>query len=827
MENLNVQQRAAVEYISGNALVIAGAGSGKTRVLTYKIAYLMQHGYRPWQIMALTFTNKAANEMKERIGSLIGIEQARMLNMGTFHSVFLRILRYEASLIGMQPNFTIYDETDSRSLIKSIVKDMQLDDKVYKPATVQSHISMAKNEMLTPEEYARNSHFLNKDDYANIPATAQIYDIYQKRIRQANAMDFDDILLYTYRLLSSNSDVREKYRNKYHYILVDEYQDTNDVQQRILCQLANPSTHICVVGDDAQSIYGFRGANVDNILTFQETFSEIEETDGKAESRPAKIFKLEQNYRSTNNIVLAANSLIAHNDRQIQKTVFTEQNAGEPIALKYLYTDREEAATVSRDIQHLVRRQNLRLSEIAILYRNNAQSRTFEDQFRKDGIPYRIIGGLSFYQRKEIKDIIAYFRLVANNYDEEALRRIINYPARGIGATTVTKIMQHSHDHGMSPWDVITNLGTCGLTLPRAATTKLQDFTTLITTFSQSLQTKDVTVLGNEIIVNSGISNDIFGDTGPEAVSRQENVKEFLGTMKEFVDIRTEEGDLEHITLTDFLQEISLLTDIDSDTDSAEHIQLMTIHAAKGLEFSAVFIVGVEDNIIPTLKSQNSPRGIEEERRLLYVAITRAKSFCTISNVSRRYNFGKLDDNVQPSRFLKDIDRKYLRITNSKFSDDSHAYSNYRGRHSDRDIDRDFDMPEYLRPSASSFRQSAPSSRQSSPAFNQSSSKPTSDPSTRLVLQGWKKVTPTSRTSAQQPQFTTQPQSASAARHTQPSTSCGTDLAVGMKVMHDRFGIGTVKNIEDAGESRKATIDFERVGTKQLLLKFAKLEVCK
>ena len=815
MENLNVQQRAAVEYISGNALVIAGAGSGKTRVLTYKIAYLMQHGYRPWEIMALTFTNKAANEMKERIGTLIGIEQARMLNMGTFHSVFLRLLRYEARHIGMQPNFTIYDETDSRSLVKSIVKDLQLDDKVYKPATVQSRISMAKNEMLTPEEYARNSRFINKDEYSNIPETSRIYDIYQKRIHQANAMDFDDILLYTYRLLDSNPDIREKYSKRFRYILVDEYQDTNDVQQRILTRLACPSTHICVVGDDAQSIYGFRGANVDNILTFRETFSEKTETDGKVESRPAQIFKLEQNYRSTNNIVLAANSLIAHNSRQIHKTVFTEQNDGDPVALKNLYTDREEAAAVSRDIRQLVRCHSLPLNDIAILYRNNAQSRTFEDQLRKDGIPYRIVGGLSFYQRKEIKDIIAYFRLVTNNHDEEALRRIINYPARGIGAATVAKVMQHSHNHAMSPWDVLANPAACGLTLPRATAAKIQSFVTLITTFSQSLHTKDVTVLGNEIIVNSGISNDIFGAADPDAVSRQENVKEFLGTMKEFVDLRTEEGDTEHLTLPDFLQEISLLTDMESDTGAADCIQLMTIHAAKGLEFSAVFIVGVEDNIIPTPKSQDSARGIEEERRLLYVAITRAKRFCTISNVSRRYNFGKLDDSVQPSRFLRDIDRRYLRVTNGRYSDDIHTYGSFGRRHTDG-LD---DIPAPLsRPSAPSFIH---------PSYDTPLSHPSSVPTSRHVPQGWKKVTPAPRPSAPQPLSTPQPSSPSAARQASPSTPCDTDLVAGMKVMHDRFGIGTVRHVEDAGESRKATVDFEKAGTRQLLLKFARLKVCR
>lgn len=770
LKQLNESQREAVTYCGGPQLVIAGAGSGKTRVLTYKIAYLLEQGkLQPWNILALTFTNKAAREMKERIGQLVGQESASRLQMGTFHSVFARILRTEASHIGFGSNFTIYDQADSRSLVKSIVKEMQLDDKIYKANSVADRISMAKNHLLLPQAYATSS-WAADDAHHKRPQVALVYSRYVERCRQANAMDFDDLLVQTYMLFKQHEDIRQKYVERFQYVLVDEYQDTNYAQQAIVLQLTQQHGRVCVVGDDAQSIYSFRGANIDNILDFQKMY------DG------TRLFKLEQNYRSTQLIVQAANSLIRKNARQIHKDVFSKNEQGERLTLKPAYSDKEEAIIVCNDINRIRRKERCEYSDFAILYRTNAQSRSFEEQMRKDGIPYRIYGGLSFYQRKEIKDVIAYFRVVANPNDEEALRRIINYPARGIGDTTVGKMVEAANLHTVSLWTVITQPAVFGVKLSTATLTKIETFRKLIEGWGERLTLEDAYTLGHGIIMESGVSREIYSSSNPEDLSRQENLEEFLGGMQDFVESRKEEDRGNEIALGDFLQEVALLTDLDSDGDEEQpKVTLMTIHAAKGLEFPTVFVVGLEENIFPSPLCTDSMRALEEERRLLYVAITRAERHCILTCAQNRFRYGKMEYDT-PSRFIRDIDPNLLRVESdgkaglsgfSGFSNHS-GYSRFSGQ--SHPVSRPVQNP---RPVATQF---------------------VADPKPRLMP----------------------------LRHEAPlpQSSIGNiGLREGHVIEHQRFGVGTVVKVEGAGENTKATVDFKNVGTKQLLLKFAKYTI--
>ncbi|MBP3777022.1 MAG: UvrD-helicase domain-containing protein [Prevotella sp.] len=756
LEQLNDGQRDAVTYCDGPQLVIAGAGSGKTRVLTYKIAYLLQQGMNPWNILALTFTNKAAREMKERIGRLVGEERARYLQMGTFHSVFARILRAEASVLGFQSNFTIYDQSDSRSLVKNIIKEMQLDDKTYKPASVADRISMAKNHLLLPQAYAQ-SDWAKDDAQHKRPMLKNIYIRYSERCKQANAMDFDDLLVYTFMLLKNHEDIRKKYIERFQYVLVDEYQDTNYAQQEIVVLLTKEHGRVCVVGDDAQSIYSFRGANIDNILNFQKEYS------------GAKLSKLEQNYRSTQLIVQAANSLIRHNERQIPKDVFSENEHGEKLLLKPAYSDKEEAIIVCNDIKRIKRQDQCRYSDFAILYRTNSQSRSFEEQMRKDGIPYRIYGGLSFYQRKEIKDVIAYYRVVSNPNDEEALRRIINYPTRGIGDTTVNKIVEVANTHGVSLWTVICQPMLFQLSLAKGTAAKIEAFRQLIEGWAARIDKEDAYELGHSIIMESGISKEIYSSNNPEDLSRQENLEEFLGGMQDFVEGRKEEDMEDQMYLSDFLQEVALLTDLDSDNgDADDKVTLMTIHSAKGLEFPTVFVVGLEENIFPSPMCTNSMRELEEERRLLYVAITRAEKHCILTCAQNRWRYGKMEYDT-PSRFIKDIDPGLL-----------HVESERGGGVMASSI---------VRPPVSRMQNPRPVATQF-----------IADPKPRLV--------PVRRE-------TPRPQSAIG----------NIGLKEGYIIEHQRFGIGTVIKIEGAGENTKATVEFKNAGTKQLLLKFAKYTI--
>ena len=656
LNELNESQRAAVEYCDGAQLVIAGAGSGKTRVLTYKIAYLIgEKGLKPWNILALTFTNKAAKEMKQRIETIVG-SQARYINMGTFHSIFSHILRAEANHIGFNSNFTIYDQTDSRSLVKTIIKEMNLDEKIYKPAAVADRISMAKNHLMTAAKYANSNSTVTTDMQHRMPAIKDIYARYSDRCRQANAMDFDDLLMNIYLLFANHEEVRRKYAERFEYVLVDEYQDTNFAQQAIVNQITKERQMVCVVGDDAQSRYSFRGANMDNNLGFQKTYNN------------ARLFKLERNYRSTQAIVNAANSLIRHNQRQIPKNVFSENEQGEKIKLKMAYSDKEEAMIVCNEIARLRRSEQCPYSDFAILYRTNSQSRSFEEYMRKQNIPYRIYGGLSFYQRKEIKDIIAYYRVVANPDDEEAIKRIINYPARGIGNTTLSKVVEKATEKGISIWKVLNNSESCGLDVSKATHTKLHNFCSLLEGWMQRSISDDAYTLGRDIIQESGMSKDIFSGKDPEDIARQENVEEFLSGLSDFVEGRKEEDLGDHVSLTDFLQEVSLMTDLDSDGDSDEpKVVLMTIHAAKGLEFKTVFVVGLEENIFPSPMCSDSMRGLEEERRLLYVAITRAEKHCFLTCAQNRFRYGRMEFDT-PSRFIRDIDPRFLQIEGEKFS---------------------------------------------------------------------------------------------------------------------------------------------------------------
>lgn len=851
LNDLNEAQRAAVEYINGPSLVIAGAGSGKTRVLTYKIAYLLSQGMKPWSIMALTFTNKAAREMKERIGKLVGNDLAQHLYMGTFHSIFSRILRAEAEHIGFNNNFTIYDESDSRSLIKAIVKEMGLDDKKYKPAAVHAKISMAKNNLMSAAAYDSDAAIFEQNKRAQMPEVGKIFVAYVQRCKQANAMDFDDLLTLTYQLFREHEDIRHKYAARFDYVLVDEYQDTNHVQMSIVMQLCQEKQRVCAVGDDSQSIYSFRGANIDNILNYQRQF------------QGTRLFKLEQNYRSTQTIVEAANSLIKHNRNQIPKDVFSENAKGEKIQYKPAYSDKEEAAIVAKDVKRIRREDGCQYSDFAILYRTNAQSRSFEEEFRKQGIPYRIYGGLSFYQRKEIKDIIAYFRLVANPDDEEAIKRIINYPARGIGATTVLKIADCAHQNQVSFWEVIGAPEQYGLAVNKGTMNKLETFRLLISSFIERAQTTDVYELGDAIIKESGISQDIMSGKDADDLARQENLEEFLSGMSAFVEERREEGRFDELFLQDYLQDVALLTDADSDGDKDEpRVSLMTVHAAKGLEFPTVFVVGLEENIFPSPLSAASLRELEEERRLLYVAITRAEKHCILTNAKNRWRYGKMEfDN--PSRFIDEIDGKLIDCLDeaggSLFGSMSESRLGSRsgsmfGSRADSMSDQpewaraqcprkpweDAEQPRYSsryqnsKPVASQFvADPKPSLFDDEPETSHTSGRSSVSGRSSLSEGNFKSVRalnaakrymethsshPASRTTGSSAASVSSSTASSAG-----SSSCG--LQEGMKIEHQRFGRGTVLKIEGTGENTKATVEFVHSGTKQLLLKYAKFTI--
>lgn len=835
LNDLNEAQRAAVEYIDGPSLVIAGAGSGKTRVLTYKIAYLLSQGMKPWSIMALTFTNKAAREMKERIGKLVGNDLAQHLYMGTFHSIFSRILRAEAEHIGFNNNFTIYDESDSRSLIKAIVKEMGLDDKKYKPAAVHAKISMAKNNLMSAAAYDSDAAIFEQNKRAQMPEVGKIFVAYVQRCKQANAMDFDDLLTLTYQLFREHEDIRHKYAARFDYVLVDEYQDTNHVQMSIVMQLCQEKQRVCAVGDDSQSIYSFRGANIDNILNYQRQF------------QGTRLFKLEQNYRSTQTIVEAANSLIKHNRNQIPKDVFSENAKGEKIQYKPAYSDKEEAAIVAKDVKRIRREDGCQYSDFAILYRTNAQSRSFEEEFRKQGIPYRIYGGLSFYQRKEIKDIIAYFRLVANPDDEEAIKRIINYPARGIGAATVLKIADCAHQNQVSFWEVIGAPERYGLAVTKGTMNKLETFRLLISSFIERAQTTDVYELGDAIIKESGISQDIMSGKDADDLARQENLEEFLSGMSAFVEERREEGRFDELFLQDYLQDVALLTDADSDGDKDEpRVSLMTVHAAKGLEFPTVFVVGLEENIFPSPLSAASLRELEEERRLLYVAITRAEKHCILTNAKNRWRYGKMEfDN--PSRFIDEIDGKLIdsqdEAGGSLFGSRADSMSDQpewaRAQRSRRPWE-DAEQPRYSsryqnsKPVASQFvADPKPSLFDDEPETSHTSGRSSVSGRSSLSEGNFKSVRALNAAKRYMETHSSHPASrstgssaasvSSSVASSAGSSSCG--LQEGMKIEHQRFGRGTVLKIEGTGENTKATVEFVHSGTKQLLLKYAKFTV--
>ena len=804
LNDLNDAQRAAVEYIDGPSLVIAGAGSGKTRVLTYKIAYLLSQGMKPWSIMALTFTNKAAREMKERIGKLVGDDLAQHLYMGTFHSIFSRILRAEAEHIGFNNNFTIYDESDSRSLLKAIIKEMGLDDKAYKPAAVHARISMAKNNLVTAEAYDSDPAILEQNKRARMPTIGKIYVAYVQRCRQANAMDFDDLLMLTFQLFRDHEEIRQKYAGRFDYILVDEYQDTNHVQMSIVMQLCKEKMRVCAVGDDSQSIYSFRGANIDNILNYQKQLP------------GTQLFKLEQNYRSTQTIVEAANSLIHHNRNQIQKEVFSKNDKGEKIQYKPAYSDKEEALIVAKNIQRIKRQDDCGYDQFAILYRTNAQSRSFEEEFRKQGIPYRIYGGLSFYQRKEIKDIIAYFRLVANPDDEEAFKRIINYPARGIGAATVTKIADCAHLNQVSFWEVIGNVEHYGLNVNKGTQTKLENFRLLISSFIDRSHTLDVYELGDAIIRESRISEDIMLGKNADDLARQENLEEFLSGMQTFVAGRQEEGRMDEAYLTDYLQDVALLTDADSEGEKDEpRVSLMTIHAAKGLEFATVFVVGLEENIFPSPLAAVSVRELEEERRLLYVAITRAEKHCILTNAKNRFRYGKMEfDN--PSRFIDEIDASLIEggeeTPESSFGGGRSSFGGY-GSSSRYGSDGGYGGRMPWDRDRSGYRRESQNAKPVASQF-------IADPKP-----GFKSVRAVNAVHRIMGDTASSSSVASAGSSASKASSAAGSLSEGCRIEHQRFGIGKVLKIEGTGENTKATVEFQNAGTKQLLLKFAKFTI--
>ena len=774
LNELNESQREAVLYNEGPSLVIAGAGSGKTRVLTYKIAYLLDNGYEPWSILALTFTNKAAREMKERIARQVGQERARYLWMGTFHSIFSRILRAEAEALGFTSNFTIYDATDSKSLVKAIIKEMNLDDKVYKPGMVQGRISNAKNHLVLPEAYAVNAELIEADRAAKVPLLYEIYLRYWNRCRQSDAMDFDDLLLYTYLLFRTRPDICDKYAARFRYILVDEYQDTNFAQHSIVLQLTQKHQFVCVVGDDAQSIYSFRGANIDNILNFTRTYKD------------ARLFKLEQNYRSTQTIVNAANSLIAKNRDQIQKEVFSEKDKGEPIGVFAAYSDVEEGEIVTNKIAQLHAKSGYAYHDFAILYRTNAQSRIFEEALRKRSIPYRIYGGLSFYQRKEVKDVVAYFRLAVNPHDEEAFKRVINYPARGIGNTTLGKLTEAAGRCEVSLWKVLCEPLSYGVELNKGTYTKLQGFRDLISEFVTLAREQDAYTLGMELVKRSGIMAEIYQDRSPENMSRQENIEELVNGMRDFCDGRQEEGN-PHVLLSDYLSEIALLTDQDEEQGEAQpKVTLMTIHSAKGLEFPNVFVVGLEENLFPSPLSSASYRALEEERRLFYVAVTRAEEHCYLSYAKSRFKYGKMEF-CNPSRFLKDIDVRYLQVPQEEL------------------------MGTRIEEKASRFRKEASRAsyerepRETGPSMFDGGPMP-EEPHRFVPPRTLRRIPDASPSVA-------------------PAGPSAGGLSAGMWIEHERFGKGEVTRVEGSGDNCKATVQFQHAGVKQLLLKFARFKI--
>ena len=785
LDELNESQRAAVLYNDGPSLVIAGAGSGKTRVLTYKIAYLLGNGYEPWSILALTFTNKAAREMKDRISRAVGTEKAKYLWMGTFHSVFSRILRAESETIGYTSNFTIYDSSDSKSLIKSLLKELNLDEKVYKPGVVQSRISNAKNHLVSPQAYAASGEFYRLDSEAKIPAMRDIYIRYCERCRQSDAMDFDDLLVNTFLLFKNHPDICDKYAERFRYVLVDEYQDTNFAQHSIVLQLTSKHQRVCVVGDDAQSIYSFRGANIDNILKFTRLYND------------ARLFKLEQNYRSTQLIVKAANSLIEKNREQIKKEVFSENQVGEPISVTSAYSDVEEGEIVANKITSMHVKDGCSYSDFAILYRTNAQSRIFEEALRKRAVPYRIYGGLSFYQRKEIKDVIAYFRLAVNPHDGEALKRVINYPARGIGDTTLNKINMAAADAGVSLWTVISSPLDYGLNINKGTHTKLQAFRDIVSGFISKADSVSAYEIGKEIVSASGIMADIIQDTTPEGMSRRENIDELVNGMYDFCEIRREEGN-DRMFLTDYLSEVALLTDQDGEKDdSVSKVTLMTIHSAKGLEFRNVFIVGMEENLFPGPMSSDSPRALEEERRLFYVAITRAEENCFISYAKNRYKYGK-QEFCNPSRFLKDINPSFLKLPKDAIRGMPRRTDEYAPRNYERGYGR-----------SETYRSSGPSMFDGGemPQEPVRFVKP-------VPTRNLKRIVPVAR-----------PSSVSSGSNIPQGGAATHGVSVGRMIEHERFGIGEVVRLEGTGDNCKATVRFENAGEKQLLLKFARFKI--
>ncbi len=809
LADLNESQLAAVECIDAPSLVIAGAGSGKTRVLTYKIAYLIQQGLKPWNILALTFTNKAADEMRQRIIRQVG-DNAAGLWMGTFHSIFSRILRIECQSIGFTSDFTIYDAADQKSLIRTLIRENGLDEKIYKPGLVINYISQAKNHLITPDQYAGDLEIRKRDQAAKVPAVAQIYQQYMKRCRLSNAMDFDDLLLYTYYLFFNNPEIAQKYEDRFEYVLVDEYQDTNYAQHRIVWLLTQHRQRVCVVGDDAQSIYSFRGANIENILTFQQQY------------QGARLFKLEQNYRSTQNIVAAANSLIHHNQGQIHKEVYSRKAEGQLIHLFTTQSDYEESYAVSRKIQALHHREHIEYDEIAILYRTNAQSRSLEEALRKDGLPYRIYGGLSFYQRKEIKDVIAYLRLAVNPRDEEALKRVINYPARGIGDTTLNKVLGCAARQGISPWNVICDPVGTQLDVNKGTMTKLTTFAQLVDSFCQKSKSTDASTLAFHIVSESGLAKDINKGTEPDDISRQENLQEMLDGISSFVETRKEEG--ESCLLTDYLSEVSLLSDMDEDkdTDNESKVTLMTIHSAKGLEFRIVFVVGLEEELFPNqMALQEGVKGIEEERRLMYVAMTRAEEQLYLTTARSRFRFGKTEMS-SPSRFLKEIDRQYMQVGLGTVSDKSSglSFGGYNGI--DNISGRSFGRSQKtsVHPFGSAVSSVSPSSAQQFPSTVWGKTLKRLSSTTGTATSSSVESTPPNslQSNRQIPEYS----NASSTASTPAPTG---SLSVGKHVEHSRFGRGEILALEGTGMDAKATVRFDNVGTKQLLLRFAKITV--
>ncbi|KAA6341154.1 ATP-dependent DNA helicase PcrA [termite gut metagenome] len=750
IDELNETQYEAVVYKEGPSLVIAGAGSGKTRVLTYKIAYLLENGYAPWNILALTFTNKAAREMKERIAGMVNEKRAQALFMGTFHSLFSRILRVEAAHLGFTSQFTIYDAADTKSLLRSISKEMGLDEKIYRTGAVQSRISQAKNRLVLPSAYASNRDVYESDSISGMPAVRDIYLQYWNRCRQANAMDFDDLLFYTFILFRDFPDVLSRYREQFRYVLVDEYQDTNFAQHSIIFQLVKERQRICVVGDDAQSIYSFRGADIDNILRFGEIYPNT------------RLFKLEQNYRSTQTIVQAANSLIKKNQHQIYKEVFSKKDLGDPLLVFETASDTDEGKIVADKITELHRKENYSYTDFAILYRTNAQSRVFEEALRGCGILYRIYGGLSFYQRKEIKDVIAYFRLVLNPNDEEAFKRIVNYPARNIGGVTITKILTSARDNNVSLWEILSKPLAYELPVNKSTSAKLQNFYELIESFRTNAGEKNAYEMSVDIIRRSGIMNDVYSDNLPENRDRKENIEELINGIHHFCSVRQEEEPALPVLLADFLSEIVLHTDQDTDVNEGERVSLMTVHAAKGLEFSNVFIVGMEEGLFPNFMAGESARALEEERRLFYVAITRAKVHCFLSYARTRFRYGRTEF-ANPSRFLHDIDLDFMQLSRNAESDD--------------------EIPTRIR------RDKYVPKEQTFPNVSKKMTKVTS-----LASSSW-------------------------------ANTANITVRIGQTVEHERFGIGEVLNVEGENESIKATILFKNAGNKQLLLRFTKLKV--